>query len=320
MTICYDSKKHFDVILSITGTVWPNVMPLCLVNTFVTIVVYVLRELDVVDVTFDPAGHSTMSIMVGFLVVSRVCAAYNRFWEARTYVAKSLQQCKQLAVHAATFSKANNSNDANEWKRLLSSKLLYTINVMIDVIQDNEKTIDLVHNTTPMTKELLLKDPMDLFARLHGTIRMQKKILNPPMVIHKEMKLHQYIIDLAESYQGMTMFSATPYPFPIAQMTRIFLFMWVFTLPFALLYQSDELLSIILIIFFGTYGFFGLEFVSIEMDDPFGSDANDIEMIKLSSVAMRTISEHLGESSNPLLPSVNHVTKNIEHDEKSMKE
>jgi len=84
---CYsDSKKHFDVILSITGTVWPNVMPLCLVNTFVTIVVYVLRELDVVDVTFDPAGHSTMSIMVGFLVVSRVCAAYNRFWEARTWV------------------------------------------------------------------------------------------------------------------------------------------------------------------------------------------------------------------------------------------
>jgi len=65
--------------------------------------------------------------------------------------------------------------------------------------------------------------------------------------------------------------------------------MWVFTLPFALLYQSDELFSIILIIFFGTYGFFGLEFVSIEMDDPFGSDANDIEMIKLSSVSLNYI-------------------------------
>jgi len=151
---------------------------------------------------------------------------------------------------------------------------------------------------------------------------MQQKILNPPMVIHKEMKLHQYVIDLAESYQGMAMFSATPYPFPISQMTRyckfrllpyiyniylliyiyifmkthsciiffrIFLFMWVFTLPFALLYQSDELFSIIVIIFFGTYGFFGLEFVSIEMDDPFGSDANDIEMIKLSSVSLKYI-------------------------------
>jgi hypothetical protein len=70
----------------------------------------------------------------------------------------------------------------------------------------------------------------------------------------------------------------TPEPFPLVQMTRTFLFVWVFTLPFALVQSFNDAFPFILIVFFITYGFIGLDLVSIEMDDPFGNKPNDFNI------------------------------------------
>lgn len=137
-------------------------------------------------------------------------------------------------------------------------------------------------------------DPIEIIAKLHTAITLHKKYLENPLVIHKELKLHQYVADFSNYYQDLAKFSSTPYPFPTAQMTRIFLFVWMFSLPLALLHDASEPYSIILIIFFITYGFFGLEFVSIELDDPFGEDPNDLEMRALSAVVIRSVREDLG--------------------------
>ena len=128
---------------------------------------------------------------------------------------------------------------------------------------------------------------------LHVAITLHKEYLEEALVIHKELKLHHYVGEFAKYYDDLAKFSATPYPFPTAQMTRIFLFVWMFTLPCALVNESSEPYSIVIIIFFITYGFFGLEFVSIELDDPFGEDPNDLEMRALSTVVIRGIREDL---------------------------
>jgi hypothetical protein len=59
------------------------------------------------------------------------------------------------------------------------------------------------------------------------------------------------------------------------QMTRTFLFLYVFTVPFVLLNDASSLSAHCFIVFLLTYGFVGLEVVSIELDNPFGNDAND---------------------------------------------
>lgn len=127
---------------------------------------------------------------------------------------------------------------------------------------------------------------MELATYVHAAISLQKKYLKEPFIIHKEMKLHQYMLNFNDSYHELTKFSATPYPFPTAQMTRIFLFVWMYSLPFALVHDANEPFSLVVVTFFITYGFFGLEFVSIELDDPFGDDPNDMELKKLSMVVL----------------------------------
>ena len=68
-------------------------------------------------------------------------------------------------------------------------------------------------------------------------------------------------------------------------MTRTFLFVWVFSLPLALANDIKEATPLLTVIFFLTYGFFGLELISIEMDDPYGDDHNDFDVKGLANVS-----------------------------------
>ncbi len=60
---------------------------------------------------------------------------------------------------------------------------------------------------------------------------------------------------------------ATPYPFPLVQMTRTFLFLYVFSLPFVLADDILEIVPYLAVVFFMTYGFIGLELISIEVSE-----------------------------------------------------
>lgn len=89
------------------------------------------------------------------------------------------------------------------------------------------------------------------------------------------------------------------FPFPMVQMTRTFLFFWVYSLPLVLVGVSDETddrfysihdaIEVLLIMFFCTYGFLGLEYVCVELDDPYGDDPNDFCGQRWSELAFEDI-------------------------------
>ena len=64
------------------------------------------------------------------------------------------------------------------------------------------------------------------------------------------------------------------FPFPLVQIYTTSLFVWIFTLPFALVEKYDDIPILIVIIFFLTFDFIGLKIEIIELDNPFGEDHN----------------------------------------------
>lgn len=69
----------------------------------------------------------------------------------------------------------------------------------------------------------------------------------------------------------------TPVPFPLIQMTRTILMVYIFSLPFLFISYDDYFTEGAIAVFFLTFGFVGLELVAIALDDPFGEDENDFE-------------------------------------------
>jgi len=68
-------------------------------------------------------------------------------------------------------------------------------------------------------------------------------------------------------------------------MARTFLFLYVFTVPFVMLKDESNVFAHCFTVFLLTYGFVGLETVSIELDNPFGDDDNDFNNSALAMTA-----------------------------------
>jgi len=69
---------------------------------------------------------------------------------------------------------------------------------------------------------------------------------------------------------------------------RMFVFAYVFTLPFALL--SDDLhlksIQVVFLVVITTYGFIGCELLFVELNDPFAEDPNDLPLVEEERAAV----------------------------------
>lgn len=98
---------------------------------------------------------------------------------------------------------------------------------------------------------------------------------------NEEMRLLDYVGDFLHNFHNIRKLILTPLPFPLVNMSKIFLFLWVFTVPFAICHFDFPNLGTVvpvLMVFLITFGFVGLEYVSMELSDPFGDDVRKMHM------------------------------------------
>eukprot|EP00592_Proboscia_alata_P013456 CAMPEP_0194388840 /NCGR_PEP_ID=MMETSP0174-20130528/100610_1 /TAXON_ID=216777 /ORGANISM="Proboscia alata, Strain PI-D3" /LENGTH=183 /DNA_ID=CAMNT_0039180491 /DNA_START=732 /DNA_END=1283 /DNA_ORIENTATION=- len=105
------------------------------------------------------------------------------------------------------------------------------------------------------------------------------------------------------SYMELLKLVSTPIPFALVQMGRTFLFLYVFSVPFVLLGVIEEMLSGLLFVFFLTYGFMGLEFVSMELYDPFGDLRNGLNIAGMRKATVDGIERDCKTDSDEHDPS-----------------
>lgn len=60
-------------------------------------------------------------------------------------------------------------------------------------------------------------------------------------------------------------------------MSRTFVFLYVFVVPFVLVEDNSSFFAHCFTVFIMTFGFIGLEICAINLDDPFGDDENDFD-------------------------------------------
>lgn len=111
-------------------------------------------------------------------------------------------------------------------------------------------------------------------------------ILPTPLHILEKVKLMEQLGIYLNAYRESLKLASTPLPFTMIQMGRTFLFLWTFTIPFALVGVIGEIVSEIIFVFFLTYGFIGLEFVSMRLLHPWGDGINDINIVGMGQAVV----------------------------------
>ena len=108
-----------------------------------------------------------------------------------------------------------------------------------------------------------------------------------PLSALQYMELDRQVGKLVAAFHALTKLTSTPLPFPLVQMARTFLSVWCLTLPFALHMHIGDWNPVAC--FFISFGFYGLEYVAIELDDPFGDDENDLDIFGMAESVISDI-------------------------------
>lgn len=140
----------------------------------------------------------------------------------------------------------------------------------------NPATLRYAHETRSEYEENL-RVPIRLAYLLRKSIHSQEVRLGKSLHVNRELKLLGTVDAFMTGFYGIRKFMTTPVPFPLVQMARTFLFLYIFTVPFVLLSDESSVFAHCFTIFLLTYGFMGLEVVAIELDNPFGDDPNDFK-------------------------------------------
>jgi len=295
----YDTKNNWEILTQMHGSVLPKVFPCCIFNVLNVLLITYLKEYRNIDLTFSDRGHTFMSMMVSFLTVTRSNIAYSRFMEGRGYLGLASKSCRELIQHAVTFTRYDTSTDACKWRGDLAQRTIILLRAVVSTLKYESSGIH-VWKASLLTREeiVALKNAvgesneralMVLSMWTRTTISSQRELLKEPMHVQKELRLYFFVSEFVTAYHGLLKLVTTPLPFPLVQMARTFLFVWMITLPCVLVDSIQQLPALIMVVFVITYAFVGLEFVSIELDDPYGDDANDFDVLGLATVVFDDI-------------------------------
>ena len=303
------TKNMFSIVFERDGNVFFSVLPYCFVNVALLVAVSLLEERGI-HLSFSPTGHGLMTLLVSFLVISKVNLSYERFRVARHSVGSAflrLRELNQMMVILLEANKNYNENSSSNntliekhkeaWKAAGVEKILVLLEATKQVLQSSQLARYLACNDGHLAgKETstagLIEDPMELVQdlRFHLYLAAADQDLELLERVQLLGKLGEYVTD----YRQLLDLASTPLPFSLIQMGRAFLFIWTFSMPLVLRQGPfSDLWSAGIFLFFLTYGFIGLELVAMQLATPFGDSANDVRVTALCEATASGIQRDL---------------------------
>jgi len=267
------------------------VLPYCIANTLLSILLDWLNVSKHIDLGISGKGHAFLGLVVAFLIVSRANVSIGRYNGARNCLSTMYRSARELIQNMAVLSNDRLSQEAKEWRFQVAYKTLMLLRTVTAVIQYQDSQIpcweleELDEDEAAALKQRLyvgdatamkwrhdggrteagenMRVPVLFCYELRTAVHDQRQFLNPPLETGQENKLLASIDGFMNGFYGIRKFLTTPFPFPLVQMARTFLFFYVFTVPFALVETSTNIIFHSILIFFFTYGFMGLEVSTI---------------------------------------------------------
>lgn len=280
--IDYDPKQWFRITFSVRGTVIRRVCvrliemgsitaALCLLDSWLR------QRFEHGLPALDPVGHTVMGVAVGMLIVFRNNSSYDRYWEGRKLWGAIVNTSRNLVRGAAAYVGA-----VPDLARLVAA-------YAFAVKQQLRGAADL--------REVQALLPVEIFATIAGQA-------NPPSALayylsswietqhaagrlnaQQAQTLEKYVAVLVDCQGGCERIQKTPIPFAYAVHIKQFVLLYVVTLPFVVISRVGWLsIPLVMVV---TFGLYGVEEAGVEIEDPFGTDPNDLPTDDICGVIQR---------------------------------
>ncbi|MBI1288494.1 MAG: hypothetical protein GC178_13065 [Flavobacteriales bacterium] len=285
--VSYNPKSWFSIIFQLHKyDTFRQLLPTMLVLAVISIV-FCYVEIEVFDLKFASTMgfHSLVGFVISLLLVFRTNTAYDRWWEGRKQWGALVNNTRNLSIKLSNIV-PEDQPERKQLFRVLITNYVFAMKehlregVIADELEEHpqfDKVEALKRGHVPNAIAQQLYEQI-LFLKKDGLISDEQQI-----VLDSEFRALTDIIGACERIKK------TPIPYSYSAFIKKFIFLYVMSLPFGVV--RDFGYSTIFVVVFIFYILASLELIAEEIEDPFGTDANDLPTDALSETIQKNLKE-----------------------------
>lgn len=208
---------------------------------------------------FEYAGF-----MMGLILVFRVNAGYDRWWEARKIWGNVVNQSRNLAIIISNYT----NNPPTDWSIKLTNYIAALPYLMKNNLRDDASIEEIKHLVDPSVMRILEQSKhkpnalSSIIAHELNQVRLSNQLDSFSFLEAEEKRA--LILDSQGACERIL---KTPMPFVMAVKSRRFIFSFLLALPFALVSISPLISPVITGLV--AYALFSLDQIGLELQNPF---------------------------------------------------
>jgi putative membrane protein len=228
------------------------------------------------------AIHTLVGFVMGMLLVFRTNTAYERWWEGRKLWGSLVNNSRHLAIKTTYL--IPESNEQKEFLALIQSFPM----VLKHHLRDQKNISEVLLSEEKKQKLLSYQHlPNGLISMMYEKLHFWKE--NKTLSDVDLLLLDQEIKNFTDIMGACERIKNTPIPFSYTLFIKKFIFIYILTLPLGFI--PDFGYWSVLISGFVFYVFVSIELIAEEIEDPFGTDDNDLPTDELSKKIEQNIDE-----------------------------
>jgi len=304
----YDPDKWFGfaLLLQSRGSVMLESLPSALFSTITVLVLHL------VGYGPDPLGKdltfafNVVSFAFTFSLVTRMANSYNRFWEGRMHLATWTARVNDVAMCCKCFPKKSDTitilgvkhNVHREFQEEMSRMLCIFVGTCLQQMQEDpwDETqewdsgayeVDQLLTQTEMTALELSEDrALTVMSWIMDTACAFPEWNVPAPT---QTRLHQQASEVLLAFNQCMKIVDTTLPFPMLQQSVFLLVTFLVSWPFLTAKLVTNTFWAMMVGFVPVSAFFGVHSVALELQDPYGDDANDLPLPQIHASMVRDI-------------------------------
>ncbi|BAV08254.1 putative membrane protein [Filimonas lacunae] len=232
-----------------------------------------------------PLMHNLLGFAISMLLVFRTNTAYDRWWEGRRSWGALVNSSRNLAIKINAFLPAEDTQSRAFFAKLIS-RFAFELQRHLQKESTRLQLDVQPHPEIPDfdTSKHVPVQVMSLMTSRINQLYKQNKITGDQLIVlNNEIQSFMDICGACERIKN------TPIPFSYSSFIKKFIFFYIMTLPFGFAFKLGYLnIPVVVFVF---YVMASLELIAEEIEDPFGSDANDLPLQRISENIQRNVND-----------------------------
>lgn len=305
--INYNSKNWMEGISHFRSSyiIRKTLRSVLVVGAYTALVILIIDFLPF-EVKIDAVVFSLLGIFLSLLMSFRNSTAYDRYWEGRKQWGALINHTRGLAVII------NGVFSQNEVQKAFYARSISAyVHALSEHLRDKEAH-EVIKTYSDIPEEKLMairhvpnKIVNDMYARAESLFRDG---FIEPAHLRNIKEETQSFLDIQGACERI---KATPIPFSYNFFIKLFISVYVVAMPFVL--APAVMYYAIPVTMFVAYALIGLEYISVEIEEPFGLDCNDLPTLQLANKIEGNVHEILEvELTHPIKrqPAENYMVIN----------